>query len=258
MQKVQPDILYVLGKSFRSEIPVLQKDIRALDPQEIVIACKALNLAGDVKVLEKEDLGLLSKEHNIALANDEVMRYVADTYLKEIPVTFENIFLRWDKMAAVTAHPVTPTMTVSKGDFDRKLIGQARKNAQRSSDYWRQVGAVIVKEGEIILEGYNKHQPTENAPYIHGDPRGNFNAGEHIEVSTAFHGEASLIARAAQKGISLEGASIYVTTFPCPNCSILIIHSGIKAVYYADGYSNLNGEENLKLAGVQLIRVLGA
>ena len=257
-QKVQPHVLYVLGRSFLAEIPTLEKDIRALDPADIAVLCTSLNLAGEVRVLEKEDIPVLLKADSLVFSDDEAMRYVADTYVKDVPVTFEKVFLRWDKMAAVTAHPIDPDMVISKSDLDRELIGRARVQAQRSSDWWRQVGVVIVKDGNIILEGFNRHTPTEHAPYIHGDPRMNFVAGERIEVSTAMHGEAGLIAQAARQGASLEGTSIYVTTFPCPNCAILIIQAGIKNIYYADGYSNLNAQENLKLAGIKLTRVTEA
>lgn len=232
--------------------------MRALDPQDIVLMCKSLNLAGDVKVLEKADIPDLLKADTIIFSDDEVMRQVADIHLAGAPVVFEKAFLRWDKLASVTSHPVSPDIELSELDLDRQLIAKARQNAKRSSDWWRQVGAVIVKNGEPVFEGYNQHKPSEHGPYIDGDPRSNFNAGERPDIYTSIHGEAGLIARAAQKGISLEGSSIYVTTFPCPNCALLIIQAGIKHVYYADGYSNLNAQENLKLAGVKLVRVVEA
>jgi dCMP deaminase len=135
-------------------------------------------------------------------------------------------------------------------------MGVAMKEAQKSPDWWRQVGSVIVKNGEIIFSGYNKHKPTEQTSYINGDPRSNFDAGKNIEVSIALHGEAGLIATAAREGISLQGASIYVTTFPCPNCAMLIMQSGIKKVYYKDGYSLLHAEEMFQSAGIEIVQVL--
>ena len=256
-QKVRPDLFYVVGSSFCSEFPLLERDIRALDPQAIVTICKSLGAAEDVRVLEKDVLLSLTNYEQVVFADDEVMRSIAATYLKDIPITYEKVFLRWDKMAAVTSHPVIADVEVSEQELDKVFMGIARKNAQRSSDWWRQIGSVLVKEGRILLENYNQHHPTENAPYIHGDPRSNFNAGERPDIYTSIHSEAGLIASAAEKGISLKGAAVYVTTFPCPNCALLMIKSGIKEIYYADGYSNLSAQENLKLAGVKLVHVRG-
>jgi dCMP deaminase len=130
---------------------------------------------------------------------------------------------------------------------------QLFKEAAKSSDMWRQVGAAILKRKKTVLIAHNHHLPSEQSHYVHGDPRNNFHKGEHIEISTAFHAEASLIAEAAKRGIQLEGLDMYVTTFPCPPCAKLIAHSGIKHLYFAEGYSVLDGEAILKGAGVELI-----
>ncbi len=69
------------------------------------------------------------------------------------------------------------------------------------------------------------------------------------------HSEAGAIAEAARKGISLEGADLYVTTFPCPPCGKLIAYSGIKRVFYKNGYGVLDSERILKDKGVEIIKV---
>lgn len=213
-------------------------------------------MAGEIKILEKENVAELANTDSVVFTDDEVMHAVAAS-IKNIPVSFEKVFLRWDKMAAVSNNPVSPDITISEKDLDRQIMSRARERAQKSSDWWRQVGAVIIRDGALILEAFNQHKPTEHSPYIDGDPRANFNAGERIDVSTALHAEAALIAQAAGKGISLEGASMYITTFPCPGCAVLIVHTGIQKIYYADGYSNLSAEHNLRSAGIEIIRVTG-
>jgi len=208
-------------------------------------------------MLEKENLSELQRADLLVFTDDEVMHAIAAAHLAGVPISYEKIFLRWDKMAAITAHPVTADMAISEDVFDREVMGKARKQAEKSSDWWRRVGAVILKDNKVILQGFNQHKPTEQAPYIDGDPRANFDAGDpHLkDMNTALHGEAGLIAQAAQKGIPLQGTSLYVTTFPCPTCALSIIQAGIKAIYYAEGYSNLSAEQGLKSAGVKLIRV---
>ena len=253
-QKVKPDVLYVLGRSILAKFPVLERDVRALPPEEIVVSARALSLAPKVEVLEEKNITGLSGAE-IVFAEDEVTRALAAEYFKDKPVSFERVFLRWDKMGAVTSYPVSPDIVISKKDFGKKLIELASKEAEKSSDWWRQVGAILVKDGEVILSNFNAHKPTENAPNIDGDPRSNLNAGEGPGIYTSLHAEAGIIAEAARKGISLEGASLYLTTFPCSNCATQIAETGIKEIYFAGGYSNLNGERNLKAAGIKIIRV---
>lgn len=52
------------------------------------------------------------------------------------------------------------------------------------------------------------------------------------------HSEAALIANAAKHGISLDGASLYITGFPCNECFRLIINSGFKRVIFGPQGSN--------------------
>jgi dCMP deaminase len=97
--------------------------------------------------------------------------------------------------------------------------------------------------------------PSDQIANDEGDPRGNFKAGQHLESSLALHAEASIVAQAAKSGISLEGADIYVDTFPCPPCAKQLAYSGIKTLCYRNGYAVLDGERILKSQGVKIIFV---
>ncbi len=133
----------------------------------------------------------------------------------------------------------------------------ALEKANESTNIWRRVGAVIVKDGAVILQASNQHQPLPHSNFTDGDPRNNANRGTTIETSTDMHAEARLIAQAARKGLGLKGVKMYVTTFPCPVCAKLIAHSGITTVYYVVGYAMLDGEEVLRANHVQLVRITG-
>ena len=63
------------------------------------------------------------------------------------------------------------------------------------------------------------------------------------------------MACAARDGVSLKGAEVYVTTFPCANCARLLTTAGITKVYYRDGYSMLDAEDIFKAAGVEIVLV---
>jgi deoxycytidylate deaminase len=150
---------------------------------------------------------------------------------------------------------VSPDRVISTEERDNTLIKKASELAAKSSDWWRRIGALIVKNGEVVLEAFNSHMPSDFNLDSAGDPRTSFNPGERIDLSTAIHAEAKAISQAARKGIALEGATVYVSTFPCPGCAKLIAESGIKKVYYDQGYSLLDAENLLKDFGVEIIKV---
>jgi dCMP deaminase len=89
-----------------------------------------------------------------------------------------------------------------------------------------------------------------------GDPRANFSKGAHSNLSLALHAEAAVIGAAARQGIATQGATLYVTTFPCPYCAKVVTASGITALYYREGYAMIDGETVLREAGITLTQVL--
>ena len=109
----------------------------------------------------------------------------------------------------------------------------------------RQVGAVIVKDGAIISFGYN------------GTPNGFDNCCEVNDTTKreVLHAESNAISKVAQSTISSTGATLYVTTSPCFDCSKLIIQSGIKKVYWTEAYRDLSGIELLKKANIEVERI---
>jgi dCMP deaminase len=127
--------------------------------------------------------------------------------------------------------------------------------ARSSPDWWRQVGAAVIKKGKITLQSHNTHVPSEHSPYINGDPRDFITAGKNPELATSLHAEQVIITEAARKGIPLEGASIYVTAFPCPVCAKLVAYSGIKKCFFRRGSATLDGEQILKSNRVKMIQI---
>jgi len=251
-----PKELFIFGPDFIEHDRELSRDIRQLAPNHMQKALESLGIFERVGVLGLANVkDLNQKEREIILPDEEVSRELAHTHFPDARVSFDPIFLRWDKHNALAEKPVIPEERVTHEEFHRRIMTEAQKAALQSSDNWRQVGGVIVKDGEVILTAFNKHVPSEHAPYISGDPRNNFRRGLHIEISSAFHAEAALIAEAARRGISIEGTSMYATVFPCPPCAKLIAHSGIQTLYCAGGYGVLDGEDILKAKGVNIVFV---
>ena len=250
------ETLYILGDDLRAEFPHLRKDVRALTAQEAKTAIEALEVMKQVKILDQSEVKEVQQSGATLIAPDEdIMHELFEKYFTGQRIEFDPIFLRWDKNKSLAEQSVKPDEVVSEKEFDHRMMTHAQKLSEKSPDWWRQVGAVIIKDGKILLETYNKAVPSPQQPMFEGDPRGDFHKGDHIELSTAFHAEAALIADAARQGIPLEGATIYVTTFPCPNCAKLIAYTDMKELYYLEGYAMLDGERILKDTGVKIFQV---
>jgi dCMP deaminase len=250
------DCLYVFGDSFSEEFPYLKKEIRALPVDIILKSVRAWGMMRQVKMVEISLLEELASSCSlIIMPDDDVCRGIAEKYLKGSQVQFSQIFLRWDKHNASIGTKIVADQTISLLQLDQQMMALAEARAKRSSDWWRQVGAVLCVKGEPCLIDHNQHVPSEHMPYAEGDPRNCFSKGVHLDLSTAIHAEAKIIAEAARRGLSLQGSSLYVTTFPCPPCAKLIAYSGISKLYYGGGYGVLDGERILQSKEVEIIFV---
>lgn len=248
-----PKELLIFGPEITARFPKLAKEIRQLEPELMKSAIESLGIFEQVKLLDEAGARTLNDSgKKIILPDEEVSRELATDLFPDADCEFKNIFLRWDKHNALAERPVVPDEQVTREEVHRHFLAIAEEEAGKSSDFWRHVGAAIAKDGELLLSAHNAHLPNEHAPYVNGDPRNNFSKGDHIEFSTAIHAEASLIAEAARKGVSLEGCDMYVTVFPCPPCAKLIACSGIRTLYAGGGYGVLDGEEILKSKEVKI------
>ena len=250
--------LFLLGNDINHTYRQLVKDVRSLDPLLMKKAISALGLFSTVQVVGFKDLEKVSAENvtaSIIMPDEDIMHELREKYLPKANVIFDTVFLRWDKHKSFEQQPVKADQTISTSDADNKIVALLRAEAEKASDWYRQIGAAVIKKGQVILKTHNKHLPSPQTPYIDGDPRSDYKQGLNLELSTSIHSEAALVTEAAKKGISLEGAEMYVTTFPCPPCAKMIAYSGIKKLYYADGYGVLDGESVLKSQGVEIIFV---
>nr|AIA11421.1 Cytidine and deoxycytidylate deaminase zinc-binding region [uncultured bacterium] len=202
------------------------------------------------------DLGnKISAGTAVIMPDEDVSHTIADKYLTGRTINYDPIFLRWDRQRSAAEDKVSPDHLVSEEQLAKELLLQASEAGKSSSNIWRRVGAVLVKDSKVLGQASNRHQPTDHTPWIDGDVRMNYGRGIGIEMTTDMHAEPILIGDAARKGEALNGADLYVTTFPCPPCAMLIAHSGIKRLFYAEGYAVLDGERVLKANNVELIKV---
>lgn len=249
------DSLFIIGEDFLDREDYLRKDLRAMPSDEMVYIIKAAGYFTTVQKLTIENIDKLDEPNaQIILPDEDISRQVAGNFQKAETV-FYPVFLRWDRRSAEGVDVTDTKESVTSEEFEQSVMQQALEIAEQSSDIWRRVGAVLISKDNQVTKASNQGEPHAHSPWMEGDPRNIFNRGVGIEMSVFSHAEAALIAEAARRGVALEGASIYVSTFPCPACAKLIAHSGIKSCYYKDGYAVLDGRRVLDEYGVALIRV---
>lgn len=251
-----PDTLYVFGDDVLGLVSYLSRDMRACRPEAIVQMAQGLGYFRSVRLTNIEQLKILATlPGKTAMPDEDISREVARRFFRRDQVELAPVFLRWHQHNAASERDPDANRSVTTEEFHLEFLRHADRQAARSSDWWRQVGACAVRKGKILLSTHNTHFPAEQTPYIVGDPRTPFSWGERIDVSSAGHAERLLIGEAARRGLSLDGADLYTTTFPCPSCAIQVAVAGFKRVYYRDGYSLADADRILREKDVDIIRV---
>lgn len=113
--------------------------------------------------------------------------------------------------------------------WDRRFLMLAWHISNWSRDPSTKVGAVAIKERQILATGYN------------GFPRGVADLSERLsdrdqKLLRTVHAEANIVAQAAQHGTSLQNATVYIWPFlPCNACCALLIQAGITRIVAPTG-----------------------
>jgi dCMP deaminase len=247
---------FVIGPELYADHRPLAKDIRCLDAELAARAIASWGICSDVGVLDLDAALILASESpSLVMPAEDVSYRIVDRYFDRCAVMYDTVFLRWDKSKTVQLLAVGDVPVVTEDQAFSDIATRAEVEAARSRDWWRQVGAAIrFANGEVASAG-NEHLPHPLSAYAAGDPRSNFFKGVHLELSTATHAEARLIADAARRGVPTEDAVVYVTDFPCPPCAKLLAGAGVARLYFRTGYAVLDGRDVLEAAGVEIIRV---
>lgn len=130
--------------------------------------------------------------------------------------------------------------------YDRAYLRMAREWAALSHCKRKQVGAILVKDGMIISDGYN------------GTPSGFPNACEDQEGDThwyVLHAEANAIMKVAKSTNNAKNSTLYITLSPCKECCKLILQAGIRRMVYLDEYKDRTGIDFLKSAGLEVAQL---
>jgi dCMP deaminase len=123
--------------------------------------------------------------------------------------------------------------------------------ASRSTCDRKHVGAVIVRDRNILSTGYNGS--ISGMP--HCDEVGHMMENNHC-IGT-IHAEANAIIQAAKNGVMISGASIYTTASPCWNCFKIIVNSGMRRIFFGEFYRDERIFSVAAQIGVELIDLSG-
>ncbi len=129
--------------------------------------------------------------------------------------------------------------------LDSRYLRMTQIWAENSYCRRRQVGALLVKDKMIISDGYN------------GTPSGFENVCEEDDHTKPYvlHAEANAITKVARSNNSSDGATLYITTSPCMECSKLIIQAGICRVVFGEYYRMHDGVDLLCRAGIEVVHL---
>ena len=129
--------------------------------------------------------------------------------------------------------------------------------ARRSTCLRRQVGALLVKDRNILASGYNG-APSGIAHCLEVGclrDRLSVQPGQRHELCRGLHAEQNAIIQAAKHGTNINGSTLYCTTLPCGICTKMLINAGIRRIVYEEGYPDPLAGEMITEAGIEVVRM---
>ena len=147
---------------------------------------------------------------------------------------------------------------MTKLEIDDYFMNLAYEESLLSNCESRKVGAIIVKNNEIYAKGHNG-APFGITPCIEngGCMRKNdqIPSGTRQEHCLAVHAEQNAIIMAARKGKAIQGATLYVTCFPCGICARMLINCGLNRIIYDGEYQDKLGYRLFEEAGINIYKL---
>ena len=141
--------------------------------------------------------------------------------------------------------------------MDRVYMDMAYEQAEKSTCIRAKVGAILVKNGKVIAQGYNNVvggiRDCRDVGCIRDILK--IPSGTRREICRAICAEQLAISEAARNGVSTDGSIAYITTFPCHICAKLLVSSGVSEIIYDKEYPDELSENFLKEAGVKLRKI---
>ena len=141
----------------------------------------------------------------------------------------------------------------TRPDIDEYFLKIASVVAERSTCRRHHVGAVAVKDKHILATGYNGAPAGLKDCLELGCLRDELHieSGTRHEICRAIHAEQNVIIQAALHGVSLEGATLYVTHSPCVLCAKMLVNAKIKRFVTFGSYADNSFKDLFQEAGIE-------
>lgn len=127
--------------------------------------------------------------------------------------------------------------------------------SKRSTCLRRSVGALIVKDRQIVATGYNG--TPKDLPHCEtvGCLREQLKvpSGKMHELCRGIHAEQNAVVQAAYHGVSVKGGTLYCTHQPCVVCTKILINAGIKRIVYANPYPDKLAEDMMRSSDIEIV-----
>jgi len=142
---------------------------------------------------------------------------------------------------------------VTRPDTDEYFLKIASVVAERSTCRRRYVGAVAVRDKHILATGYNGAPSGLKDCLELGCLRDEMNipSGTRHEICRGIHAEQNAIIQASLHGVSLEGATVYVTHTPCVLCAKMLVNAKIRRFVTFGRYADDAFIDLFKEAGIE-------
>jgi dCMP deaminase len=142
---------------------------------------------------------------------------------------------------------------VTRPDIDEYFLKIASVVAERSTCRRHHVGAVAVRDKHILATGYNGAAAGLKDCLELGCLRDEMEipSGTRHEICRGIHAEQNAIIQASLHGVSLEGATVYVTHTPCILCAKMLVNARIKRFVTFGKYADNAFMELFNEAGIE-------
>lgn len=156
---------------------------------------------------------------------NEVPRAFGGTYWSGESPDFRDVKLGYDPNDAL------------KKDVLRDLLEKLK-----SAKLLKKVSKLQASSKDFVEALLGKGKKTDKNERFHGALKDS-HASALTEYGRVIHAEMSVVTDAARTGRALKDSTLYVTTFPCHNCTKHIIGSGIRRVYFLEPYPKSRAKE---------------
>ena len=135
-----------------------------------------------------------------------------------------------------------------RASWDEYFMRIAETVASRATCDRKHVGAVIVRDHQILATGYNG----SIAGLEHCDEVGHMMEDGHC-VRTV-HAENNAIIQAARNGVRIDGGAIYITASPCWSCFKMVANAGLRRVVFGEFYRDARIFDTAARLGIEMVK----